>query len=250
MQALILIFDPARSTGYCVATVSDRTLKIIKYGVIVCHTSVKSEYDGDILIEMRDKCTQLIHGLQSEHGSDIPLHIGIEDFFFSRKSPSGSNMNVAYRAMLWTLIRDLGLVYRIINISQWKGFIAKRSRPTRLQVQKWGALKAKKLFIVEALEQRYHVTLPENILNDKNNIVKMPSDIPDAVAMCIYYSRILLQPHTLADDSVVFIDPEFETRQAKAMQMKTQNKRERKIPKNKPTCGGGKRRRACAPEEK
>jgi Holliday junction resolvasome RuvABC endonuclease subunit len=119
--------------------------------------------------------------------------IAVEDFFFSSKFTTGVSVNPAYRTAIYMRLRQMGLPYTILNISQWKSFIAGRSVPTKEQKLKYGKQPSKKIFIQQALWEKYSIRFPNHSLSENTGKpIKFRYDIVDAVAQCICFCRLHL----------------------------------------------------------
>jgi len=182
----ILVIDPANSLGYCVFKydVANSSMEITHWGFIDIEQS--DTYAGDQYLNLLKHIEDL-----------IKLHsigkVAIEDYFFSRRSPQGANLNCSYRAMVHMKCRQLGLHYEILNISLWKKYINGRSIPTVEQKAKWGKEPAKKLMTQESLYKKWNIRLPNHsISQNTGKPIKFRYDIVDAVAMAIFYASIYL----------------------------------------------------------
>jgi len=183
----VLILDPANSTGYCVYTLHEdsNTAEITSWGFI--DIKQHDEYMGDQYIDLLDHVERLI----ADHNIDI---VGVEDYFFSRRSPQGANLNCSYRAMIHMKSRELGKHYEILNISLWKKFINGRSTPTKEQKAKWGKEPSKKLMTQESLWNKWGIRFPNHSISLKTGKpIKFRYDIVDAVAMAIFHASIYLK---------------------------------------------------------
>jgi Holliday junction resolvasome RuvABC endonuclease subunit len=188
----VLIIDPANSCGYCVYNYCEtsKTATINKWGFIDIEDS--TQYDGDRYIYLSNKIKELIKENNIEQ-------VGIEDYFFSNRSPQGSTLNCAYRAVIHMTCRQLNIHYDILNISLWKKFINKRSTPTKEQKAKWGKEASKKLMTQESLYLRYGIVLPNHSLSEKTNKpIKFRYDVVDAVAMAIFHASIYLHTNHIS----------------------------------------------------
>jgi Holliday junction resolvasome RuvABC endonuclease subunit len=186
MSSVILVLDPALSTGYCLVSVSDPSEKAIiyKYGFIdVDNTSdFSADWCLNLQVQLREICIN--HSV---------THIAVENFFFSKKSANGSTVNIELRTAIYILARTLGLEYTILGISEWKKFVSGRTTPTKEQKKKWGAQRAKKLAIQEALWLKYGFKFPNHSLSKKTGKpVSFRLDVVDAVAQAVYFVEIYL----------------------------------------------------------
>lgn len=182
----VLVLDPANSTGYCIYEYNQKeaSANIIDWGFI--DIQCESDYDGDRYLELLDHVDKLINN------NDID-HIALEDYFFSRKSPQGANLNCSYRAMIHMKCRELGKDYDILNISLWKKYINGRSTSTKEQKAKWGKEPSKKLMTQESLYKKWNIRFPNHSLSKKTGKpIKFRYDIVDAVAMAIFHASIYL----------------------------------------------------------
>lgn len=187
----ILVLDPAESTGYSVARVDEvqSTADIFEYGYLNVDTS--SNYMGDWLLNLSKTVAELIKKY------DAKLVV-VEDYFFSSKFTNGTNVNPAFRAAIHMTARSHGLPYEILNISQWKSFVAGRSVPTKEQKLKWGKQAANKLFIQEALDLRHGIKMPNHSISDKTGKpIKFRYDIVDAVAQALCYTKLMIGVRTV-----------------------------------------------------
>lgn len=187
----ILVLDPAESTGYAVVHVDEpqSSADIFEYGYLNINTT--SNYMGDWLLDL-SKC---VEALITRY--DVKLVV-VEDYFFSSRFTTGSNVNPAYRAAIHMTARQLGLPYEILNISQWKSFVAGRSVPTKNQKKKWGKAAANKLFIQEALWNRHGIRFPNHSISDKTGKpIKFRYDIVDAVGQSVCYCKLMVGIRTV-----------------------------------------------------
>jgi len=181
---IVLVLDPAACTGYCLIKTDANSADIYDYGYLDVDTS--SNYQGDHCIDLMQRVSEIV----KKHNVE---HIAIEDYFFSQRFASGSNVNAAYRTALHILACQLKIPYTILNISAWKTFVAGRSIPTKEQKKKWGATPAKKLFIQQALWERWKFRFPNHSLSSKTGKpVTFKFDIVDVVAQGVYFSGLIL----------------------------------------------------------
>jgi Holliday junction resolvasome RuvABC endonuclease subunit len=179
----ILVLDPAASCGYCLLKVEDKVANIYEYGFIDIG---ESEFVGDRCIYLMDKIEQMLV-------SHSITHVAVEDYFFSSRFATGSDVNVAFRTAIYIKCRQHKIDYQILSVSGWKKFIAGRSTPSKAQKLKWGKAPAKKLMIQEALYQKYKIRFPNHSISEKTQKpIKFRTDIVDAVAQAIYYCRLYL----------------------------------------------------------
>lgn len=180
MKQVFLTLDPALSTGYAVAEVENKTCTIIDYGFIDVDQS--SQYEGDWMIDLQNRISKL-------HAQYNFSDVAVEDYFFSSRFKSGSNVNPYFRAAIHMWSRQNGLPYSILNISNWKVFIATRSTPTKIQKLKWGKEPAKKLMIAQALYQRFDIKLPNHSISEKTGKpIQFRYDVSDAIGQALYHA--------------------------------------------------------------
>jgi len=194
----VLVLDPASTSGYCIFEYDkgNASADIIKWGFIEIEDN---EVLGDRYVDYISKIENLITD------NDIK-DVAVEDYFFSRRTPQGANLNCAFRAMIHLKCAQLGIKYQILNISLWKKFIAGRTTSTKEQKAKWGKEPSKKLMIQEALFKKWNIRFPNHSLSQKTGKpIKFKYDIVDAVAMSIFYASIYLHTNTI-EYSVDMID--------------------------------------------
>lgn len=191
MATVVLTIDPAQSTGYCIAEIDDAGhATIIEYGYLDVDTT--SEFMGDW-------CNNLAGAVESLIKASGATAIAVEDYFFSSRFTSGANVNPAYRAAIHMTVRRMGLPYTILNISQWKSFVAGRSVPTKEQKKKWGKQAANKLFIAQALWDRYKIRFPNHSISEKTGKpIKFRYDVVDAVAQMVCFCKLHLNASSLS----------------------------------------------------
>lgn len=182
----VLVLDPASSTGYCIYKYDENTAvaDIVDWGFIDIIN--ESDYDGDRYIDLLSHIDKLI----SDNDID---QVAVEDYFFSRRSPQGANLNCSFRAMIHMKTRELKKHYDVLNISLWKKFINGRSTSTKEQKAKWGKEPSKKLMTQESLFNKWSVRFPNHSISLKTGKpIKFRYDIVDAVAMAIFHASIYL----------------------------------------------------------
>lgn len=187
----ILVLDPAESTGYAVVLVDEdkSSADIFRYGFLDVDTS--SNYMGDWLLDLNRTVMNLIN----EYGVKMVV---CEDFFFSSRFTSGSNVNPAYRAAIHMAARFLKVPYEILNISQWKSFVVGRSVPTKEQKKKWGKTAANKKMVAEALVKRWKIELPTYSFSPKTGKpIKFRYDISDAIGQAVCYVGLMMGIRTI-----------------------------------------------------
>jgi len=175
---IILILDPGSSTGYCLCKIDDKAT-VFEYGHI--DVNIASNFQGDHCIDLMKQVEALLQKY-------TVTHIAIEDYFFSKRFCTGSNVNAAFRTAIHILARQHNLEYTILNISAWKTFVAGRSTPTKEQKTKWGAEAAKKLYIQQALWEKFNIRFPNHsISTTTGKPIVFRYDVVDVVAQTIYY---------------------------------------------------------------
>jgi len=180
MKTTFIALDPAVSTGYAVAEVDGKVCTVTAYGFIDVDQS--SQYEGDWCLDLQARISQL-------HAQHQFTDVAVEDYFFSSRFKSGSNVNPYFRAAIHIWARQRSLPYSILNISNWKVFVACRSTPTKLQKLKWGKEPAKKLMIAQALYQRFGIKLPNHSISDKTGKpIQFRYDISDAIGQALYHA--------------------------------------------------------------
>lgn len=187
----VLIVDPASSTGYCIYNIDDQnSVTITHWGFIDVENT--TDYDGDRYIDLTNKIAKLI----TDH--DIKM-VGIEDYFFSGRSPQGATLNCAYRAVIHMVCRQMNIHYDVLNISLWKKFVNGRSTPTKEQKAKWGKEPSKKLMTQESLYKKWNIKFPNHSLSLKTGKpIKFRYDIVDAVAMAVFHASIYLNSNSIS----------------------------------------------------
>lgn len=182
---IILVIDPGSSTGYCLVNIEEEytSADIYEYGFI--DVDLTSEFQGD-------HCLDLMNKLQDMIDLHYVEHIVIEDYFFSRKCRNGSNVNAAFRTAIHILARQNELDYTIVNISAWKTFVAGKSTPTKEQKKQWGVEAAKKLYMQQALWEKYKFKFPNHSLSPKTGKpIVFRFDIIDVVGQAVYYCGLV-----------------------------------------------------------
>ncbi len=203
----ILALDPAASTGYCLVTLTEDSADIYREGYIQVNTT--SDYQGDHCIDLMNQLEQIIKD------EDVNM-ILVEDYFFNRKTATGSNVNAAYRTAIHILARKLNIPYYIINISSWKTFVAGRSTPTKEQKKKWGAAPAKKLYIQDALWKKYKFRFPNHSISENTGKpIVFRTDIVDVVAQAVYYCGLVCGIKNITRSVTVPPDVALKTRTRK-----------------------------------
>lgn len=189
--AKILAVDPGEETGWCVLHVyktPDVSATIHQYGYWKIDTD--STYMGDWCLDLREKVRAAIHEFEI-------TEIYVEDYFFNKKTPSGSNVNPAYRAAVHMISRELNLHYEVLSITHWKHCIMGKSRPSPEEKKKWGVADSQKWIVVEALSLRHGIDLPAKLEGRTKNGVRCKFDIADAIGQGIYGCFLLHNVRTV-----------------------------------------------------
>lgn len=184
---VFLVLDPATCTGWCTVRVAadGASADIFAYGIIDVENK-SSAFQGDQCIALM----KAVDNLLTEH---LVTEVAVEDYFFSKKFCSGGTMNAALRTAIHIMTRVRGLPYHILNISQWKTFVAGRSIPTKPQIAQWGKAAANKFYIQEALYSRYGFRFPNWLPHPQKagKMITFRSDVVDAVAQALYFSSFI-----------------------------------------------------------
>lgn len=176
-----LFFDPATSTGWGLFEIEQRKGMLTGILTDFGFLTTKEKVDGKRYLELKEKAEALL-----AKAGKIGV-IGIEDYMFSSRKRNGANLNSGYRAILHLLAAEhkIDEVFTV-NITNWKRFIAGSSRPSKEQKKKYGN-KANKLYIQDAVEDKFGITFPEFIYNsDTDRMVQFKSDVVDAICIGIY----------------------------------------------------------------
>lgn len=184
MPTIILAIDPAIHSGYCVVSVSDdkELATIYDYGII--DIDIERGQVGDHCNQMFDQTISLIE----KHKPDVVV---VEEYFFSGRFASGANLNPMLRAAVHMAANRRNIKTEILNVSQWKSFIAGRSIPTKLQIKQWTKEAAKKLFIQQALWEKYSIRFPNfSISPNTGKPIFFRFDVVDAVGQAVCYSLL------------------------------------------------------------
>lgn len=181
---IVLVLDPAQSTGYCLVRITASVrADIYEYGFIDIDKS--SGYQGD-------HCLDLMAQIQSLMDIHKVNRIVVEDYFFNKRFCNGCKVNFAFRTAIHILARQNGIEYVVVNVSLWKTFVAGRSTPTSEQKKEWGAVAAKKLYIQDALWKRFHIVFPNHCISKlTRKPIAFRFDITDAVGISVYYCVVV-----------------------------------------------------------
>jgi len=198
---ILLAFDPGSSCGYAVASVDEltRSATLIHYGIIEPKSST---YVGDSSIDLMQQVKDIIikYGAQE---------VSLEDYFASSKFASGTDLNYYYRGAIQIQVRSMGLHYEMLNISNWKVFVAGRSMPTKEQKIKYGKAPAKKIMIQEALWNRFNIRFPNHSISPTTGKpIQFRMDSVDAVGQLFYFCN--LRYNIINFTSTVAIPPDVE----------------------------------------
>jgi len=180
----ILALDPGASSGYALINLIDDKADIYRYGHIDVDKS--SKYQGDHCLDLMSKIADIIKKEDVEQ-------VCVEDYFFSKRFANGSDVNAAYRTAIHIRCRELGVPYEILNITNWKKYVAGHSRPSKPDVKQWGKEAAKKLYMQRALWTRYGIRFPNHSISLKTGkSIFFRTDIVDVVAQAAYYVESFL----------------------------------------------------------
>lgn len=175
-MTVILGIDPAISCGWCIGRLENSIFHIDDCGYIEIS---KSEYTGDMCLEMQEK----VNALFEKHKPDEMV---IEDYIFSGRKCQGAHLNVYIRGALHMLCRKHKKPYTIASISNWKSIIAGKSMPSTDMKKYYGKELANKIFIQEALWLRYNIRFPNHSLSSKTQKpIGLKYDMIDAVGITI-----------------------------------------------------------------
>lgn len=179
---ILLAIDPGSSCGYALASFIDSRVTIIEYGII---TIPEHDVFGHRSIYLMNKVSQMCQAGKVEH-------IGIEEYFASSKFASGTDVNYYFRGAIQIQAVQCGIPYTMLNISNWKSYVAKRSTPTKEQKRLYGKSDSKKIFIVQALWERFGIRFPNHVLSEKTGKpVLFKYDCVDAVGQVLYLAHLL-----------------------------------------------------------
>lgn len=185
-MSIVLVLDPAVSTGYCLLSISTDGSRALIYSYGFIDVDCSSDYSGDWCIDLQNQLRKICE-------KHCVSRMAVENFFFSKKFANGSTVNVELRTAIYILARQMKIPYTILGISEWKKFISGRVTPTREQKKKWGATRAKKLAIQQALWERYQIRFPNHSISKKTGKpMALRLDIVDVVAQAIYFCKIFL----------------------------------------------------------
>ena len=174
-----IIIDPATTTGFCVVDVEGDKANIVEWDYI--HIDNSSKYLGDHCIKFKQQVKDLL--LKNNAAG-----VGVEDYMARGKFVTGMNTNVAYRTAIHMASRELSLHYEILNVTEWKKWVAGSSSPSKIHKQKYGKEAAKKVFIQEALWEKYDIRFPNHSISEKTGKpVSFKYDVVDAVGQAVFY---------------------------------------------------------------
>ena len=188
-----LIIDPATTSGYCIMRhFQDLDGKFdleknIFSGECVIETpqfftaTLDKNFSGDPTGRI---CNLVYDFFKQIIEKEAINFVAIEQYMFSRRSSTGSGLNVAVRSAIEMLCDSMKIRCLVLGISFWKKTIAGRSIPTKEQKNLWKS-KANKMFIVQALKEKYGIEFPEKIKNEKGKLVNFKYDLSDVVAQAI-----------------------------------------------------------------
>ena len=195
MNHIILSVDPGIHSGYAILKVeSDVKCDILEYGIIDMEMQIdKNDCMADTCLYFQTQIKELI---QKWNVTDVCF----EDYFFSKKTCTGAYVNVWLRCSIALCVRP-HLHYSVINISEWKRYIAGYVTPSRLMVKKYTKKLALKYMIQEALWVRYNIRFCNHSISTKTGKpVTFKSDQVDAVAIGIFHASTITRNHRLQVD--------------------------------------------------
>jgi len=178
----LLAIDPGTSCGYAIAEMSGDKVNVFEYGIIDIPDDIVF---GKKSIFLMNRIKQICQNNKIEH-------VGIEDYFASSRFASGTDVNYYYRGAIQIQSTLDGIPYTMLNISQWKGYVAKRSTPTKEQKKLYGNAPSKKIFIQQALWERFKIRFPNHTVSEKTGKpIVFRYDVVDAVGQVIYLAHLL-----------------------------------------------------------
>lgn len=178
----LLALDPGTSCGFALADFDSGKVNIFGYGII---DIPDDDVFGKKSIFLMDKVKEICKN------NDIK-HVGLEEYFASSKFPSGTEVNYYYRGAIQIQATLDGIPYTMLNISNWKSYIAKRSTPTKEQKLLYGKSESKKVFIQQALWERFKIRFPNHSISEKTGKpIVFRYDCVDAVGQVLYLAHLL-----------------------------------------------------------
>lgn len=189
MDVYILSLDPGTSMGWSSfkVDISENVCHILDYGILDLSDECKTnEYTADVCITMQNKVNSLINKYNI-------THVCFEDYFFSKKACNGAYLNVWLRCSIGIACRTSNIHYSIINISDWKKYIAGYTQPSKLMIKQYTKRLALKYMIQEALWVRWKIKFPNFSISEKTHKpVSFKHDQVDAVAIGLFYASTFL----------------------------------------------------------
>lgn len=178
----LLALDPGTSCGYALANLTGNKVDVFGYGII---DIPDNDVFGKKSIFLMDRVKNLCKN------NDIK-HIGIEEYFASSKFASGTDVNYYYRSAIQIQATLDDIPYTMLNISNWKSYVAKRSTPTKEQKLLYGKSESKKVFIQQALWERFKIRFPNHSISEKTGKpIIFRYDCVDAVGQVLYLAHLL-----------------------------------------------------------
>lgn len=190
-----MALDPGESSGFAVLDLAPPRATVVAYGSFNVDTS--SPFLGDWCLSFNARVAEA-------YAAHAPIDtVGIEDYYFSKRTCSGAIVNAAYRAAAYMWCRERGIPYVTLGISAWKVFVTGRVTPTPQQKKLWGAAPAQKLATVDALWRRHGIRLHEYSVSEKTGKpIAFRFDESDAVAQGVYLAHAV-EPRAVEFSCVV-----------------------------------------------
>lgn len=157
---MLLALDPASRTGWCLCDGH----AVVSYGFF---DVTKEGPEGDWLVDYERRIDKLLTETK-------PTSVFIESYFFGRRAPNGSTLNLLLRAAAYIAIRKQSIEYTLITPSAWFNFVV------------GGKPKDRKKATREALAERFGIQVPDKIPNANNRLILTPSDVTDAIGIAVY----------------------------------------------------------------
>ena len=179
---ILLALDPGTSCGYALANLDINKVDIFEYGIIdIPEDDVFGKRSIYLMNKVKDICKTNGVG-----------HVGVEEYYSSSKFPSGTCVNFFFRSAIQIQATQDSIPYTMIGISRWKSYVAKRSAPTKEQRLLYGKTDSKKVFIQQALWERFKIRFSNHTLSEKTGKpIIFRYDCVDAVGQVLYLAHLL-----------------------------------------------------------